>query len=444
MDLKQRTVFRGDDGELFKTVRPPRDSVKVWKDETDDGVEATFIKVPISSTSEDRDGDEFTEEGLERMVEQLQAGDVPMFLDHGISPETGWQDYRALEAVGGWKDGEIEDGVAYGIGALEPEHDDASTLESRLENGVVPIGWSVGFIPRETEPKTDDEGERVGEQFYDHDLLEVSSVGIPSNPDGVSASVAQAAKAFGRSRGVDVDAEKIADGITSTLEEAIDEQRDAALLIADRALEEYDELDRDVDDQLLDFVEWSADESDHDGETVEVIVSEYVTDVEASDEDDPGLRAWIDEQRDVETDADDGDGEGEEGDDEDDDGEEESADDDTGDTIDTDTVDAIASAVGDAVGRQLDQHREALLEELEPITNESDEDEEGDDEDDDSEEDGVDSSSVSFTGSPKGITTYSSGDVDEEEGKDSEEGEASGKETGEPAGPTFNPGTASN
>lgn len=465
MRLKQRTVFRGEDGEIYKTIRPPRSSVKVWKDETDDGVEATHVRVPISSTSEDRDGDEFTEDGLDYMIEQLQAGDVPMFLDHGISPETGFQDYRALEAVGGWKDGEKEDGVVYGIGVLDPDHEDAETLAKRLENGIVPVGWSVGFIPHETESKGDD-GE--GERFLEHDLLEVSSVGIPSNPDGVSASIAQAAKGFARSRGVDLDAEAFARSMTETLEKAIEKQTDGELELVADAIETFrSETDAD-EPTVADFVEWASDTKEED--ELAVIASVVESLVEDLDADEPGavaldvLESEVEQQLEEGDGEDDGDEEEEGADgDEDDDGDEEEEegtepeetddDGDAGETITTDTVDAIVEGVGEAVGRELEQHREIMLEQLdaEPTDTDDDggdgdgdEDEDGDEDDGDGDTDSaddVDSSTASFAGEPRAIASFrGAGDDDGDAEERDEDGETTEKE-GTPAGPTFNPGT---
>jgi len=52
--------------------------MKVWKARlVESGPEVTLIRVPISSTTEDRDGDEFSLAGLESMLAGLKSGKVP-------------------------------------------------------------------------------------------------------------------------------------------------------------------------------------------------------------------------------------------------------------------------------------------------------------------------------------------------------------------------------
>lgn len=169
------------------------DSKDVTLDEGDDG--ATRIRVPISSTSQDRDGDKFTRDGLDDLMAQLESGEVPLYLDHGLSGETGWREYRVEDMIGGWVGGEIEerDGsdMLFGIARLEPDNDQAEMLASKVENEL-PVGFSVGFIPELESAREMDDG---GLKFNVSDLLETSAVGIPSNPDAVMAGV-QMAKAL--------------------------------------------------------------------------------------------------------------------------------------------------------------------------------------------------------------------------------------------------------
>jgi HK97 family phage prohead protease len=203
---RTRTIERGPDGRIRKGFSLDTSEIKLWSEtvERDDGddVEVDMIRVPVSSTGTDRDGDQFSREGLEDMVEQLQSGEVPLFPNHGLD-EQGFPTYRFEDQMGGWKDGEIEDDTAYGVAALSPEDDRAQTLKRQIENGVVPVSFSVGFMPLTSEPRTNDEGEQVGRTFHEHDLFEISTVGIPSNDDATVATARAAAKGLAVAKGVD-------------------------------------------------------------------------------------------------------------------------------------------------------------------------------------------------------------------------------------------------
>jgi hypothetical protein len=118
--------------------------VKVWKARlVESGPEVTLIRVPISSTAEDRDGDEFSPAGLESLLAALKSGKVPLYLDHGFR-ESGARLYGALDMLGAWIDGEIEGGVLYGTAFLDPDNWLARELARKIEAGL-PMGFSVGF-----------------------------------------------------------------------------------------------------------------------------------------------------------------------------------------------------------------------------------------------------------------------------------------------------------
>ena len=146
----------------------------------DDG---RVLTVPISSVSEDRDGDSFSEKGLKSMVEQLKEGTVPLFLDHGLSVETGFQEYRTSDIIGKWVDGEVRDGEVYGSVELREDDERVDELVSLIEQDM-PVGFSVGFQPVDYQ-----EGEH-GLIFDEIDLFETSAVGVPANPDAVTAGLA--------------------------------------------------------------------------------------------------------------------------------------------------------------------------------------------------------------------------------------------------------------
>lgn len=155
---------------------------KVWKARlVESGPEVTLIRVPISSTTEDRDGDEFSLAGLESMLAGLKSGKVPLYLDHGFR-ESGARLYGALDMLGAWIDGEIEGSTLYGTAFLEPDNWPAMELARKIEAGL-PMGFSVGFGI--TKSRSKDNGGLI---FDEVSLWEVSAVGIPSNPDAVNAA----------------------------------------------------------------------------------------------------------------------------------------------------------------------------------------------------------------------------------------------------------------
>lgn len=169
-----------------KSIAAPPGQVKVWKARlVESGPEVTLIRVPISSTAEDRDGDEFSPAGLESLLAALKSGKVPLYLDHGYK-ESGARLYGALDMLGAWIDGEIEGGVLYGTAFLEPENWMAYELARKIEAGL-PMGFSVGFGVLKSRGK--DNGGLI---FDEVSLWEVSAVGIPSNPDAVNSAAVQA------------------------------------------------------------------------------------------------------------------------------------------------------------------------------------------------------------------------------------------------------------
>lgn len=160
--------------------------MKVWKARlVESGPEVTLIRVPISSTTEDRDGDEFSLAGLESMLAGLKSGKVPLYLDHGFR-ESGARLYGALDMLGAWIDGEIEGSTLYGTAFLDPDNWLARELARKIEAGL-PVGFSVGFGVIKSRSK--DNGGLI---FDEVSLWEVSAVGIPSNPDAVNSAAVQA------------------------------------------------------------------------------------------------------------------------------------------------------------------------------------------------------------------------------------------------------------
>lgn len=178
---------------------PQTQSVHLLESDEDDDEEETSgarIKVPLASTDVNRDGHKLTMDGVRDIAEQLQSGEVPLYMDHGLSKETGFREYTVEDMIGKWVDSEIDEdsGVVAGIAELE-DSEKAETLISKLEQEL-PVGFSIGFIPnRETAVEMDDGGMK----WNDVDLLETSAVGIPSDPNAVAAGamIAQAFEEYG-------------------------------------------------------------------------------------------------------------------------------------------------------------------------------------------------------------------------------------------------------
>jgi len=160
---------------------PGKGAVKDVDEDEETG--RTQIRMPVSSTAEDRDGDEFSRDGLEDMKEQIDSGRVPMMLDHGRGGDGPY--YGTLGIVGRWDSAEIESegdiDVLYATGT--PASTEPAEKMTQLIDDDMPVGSSVGF--RILEYERDEEENKY--RFHGVDLLEISQVGIPSNPVTVNA-----------------------------------------------------------------------------------------------------------------------------------------------------------------------------------------------------------------------------------------------------------------
>jgi hypothetical protein len=174
------------------------DAVEVREPEgADDGDGLFRIRMPVSSTQEARDGEAFTREKIDGFREQIADGDVGVFLDHGRSGP-GTSRYSALGKVGYWDSAEVVDRdggadadlVADAVLMDPAELDDdtaelraaLATLKSQAEVGV-PLASSVGW--------SEDTGDRTVPGGAD--LLEISIVGIPSDPSTTTTASAEPA-----------------------------------------------------------------------------------------------------------------------------------------------------------------------------------------------------------------------------------------------------------
>jgi HK97 family phage prohead protease len=231
-----------------KRIQPDTKNVGfVSKDDTE------LLRVPVSSTSEDRDGDMFSQDGLNRQLEQLENGAVKMFPDHGLD-DMGHPVYRFTDIMGKWVGGEIEDNTLYGLAELREGDSNAEELRDLVEQGM-PVGFSVGFGVKE-DSATETEN---GREFDDADLMEVSPVGIESNPDAVIG--AAVAKAVGESENPQ---DAIAD-LTTAIKNMSDEEqsdppeeegKDTGEEQAQKEddYEDEDEEDKQMDSEMVDEV----------------------------------------------------------------------------------------------------------------------------------------------------------------------------------------------
>lgn len=190
--LKQKTQELIERQHERKTVNFAASSkdITVTKEEDDEG-EKAVLYVPVQGLTEDRDGDIIVEEGQESLKEQVGQGNgVPAFPNHGVTTfDKPMYDFRDM--MGAWTSAEMKDGVTFAKLELRQGDENAEELLDLIDQDM-PVGFSIGFIPTEMEPMGEDEGD--GMKIFDMDLLEISPVGIPSNP----AAVNQLAKAGDR------------------------------------------------------------------------------------------------------------------------------------------------------------------------------------------------------------------------------------------------------
>ncbi len=157
-----------------------------------DGVEGVFrVRLPLSSTTEARDGDAFSRKKLEGFRDQINDdGSIGVFIDHGRNFATGSR-YSATGKAGRWRDASVEDrdGTTVLVAdaeLLDPREVDAdlgalgthlSTIRAQADQGV-PLSVSVGW--------RDDTGDR--DLPGDTDLMEASLVGIPSDEQATAVA----------------------------------------------------------------------------------------------------------------------------------------------------------------------------------------------------------------------------------------------------------------
>ncbi|MFD1512456.1 hypothetical protein [Halomarina rubra] len=187
-----------------------------------DGSEQEYLKVPISSTATDRDGDEFSKDGVRNLQNQIKEQSVPVFGNHGMKAGGGLLGgvrYDWKDIIGSLDDAEVEerDGdveVLNGFIRPNPENERGQQL-LRYVKADMPVGFSIGFGVANKEDKPSG-----GMVFHESDLMEVSSVGVQSNRESVAnaADTASAlAKAVDDLDDVDVDEATLAKELAGEL-----------------------------------------------------------------------------------------------------------------------------------------------------------------------------------------------------------------------------------
>jgi hypothetical protein len=163
------------------------------------GEERELLRVPISSTRQDRDGDAFAEEALRGMRDQIRSEQPLVFQNHGFT-DFNKPLYDQRDSIGTQVDAEIDDvkdgdGGDQELAALvlpDQTHDEGERMLQQAKDGQA-IKFSVGFRVLEADainPEDENDDRRL---FQEADLMETSKVGIPSNPDATATVAAKAA-----------------------------------------------------------------------------------------------------------------------------------------------------------------------------------------------------------------------------------------------------------
>ena len=168
-----------------------------------DDEEREVLRVPISSTRADREGDAFSEQALRGMADQIREEQPLVFQNHGLAGDfMGAIPYDQSETIGTHFDAEVveaDDGHHELFAFINPDHThpEGERMLRQVRDEKQAIKFSVGFrileeaddLPESERPER--ANEIPGRLFMRADLLEDSKVGIPANPD---ASVTATAK----------------------------------------------------------------------------------------------------------------------------------------------------------------------------------------------------------------------------------------------------------
>jgi hypothetical protein len=178
---------------------PPAESIDTRQlDDSRDGMFA--VRLPISSTATARDGEAFSRDRLRAFQQQIRERTVPVFIDHGQSDIGVGEDparYSALGKIGRVADPDLEqrDDVTDLVAELRVADPDVLASEAGDVGDVEPaLRWlrqqaELGLLATSVGWSEDDLRDTPG----DAELLEVSVVGIPSDPQAQQSADAPAA-----------------------------------------------------------------------------------------------------------------------------------------------------------------------------------------------------------------------------------------------------------
>ncbi|AFH22370.1 hypothetical protein OSG_eHP23_00205 [environmental Halophage eHP-23] len=173
------------------------------------------INIPIQAMTEDRDGDLINDKGQESIIRQLKSGTVPLVPNHGVGQSEAH--YGFEDIFGQFVDGENRNGTTVATARLLEGNQYAEKLIELLENDM-PVGFSVGFQVLEG----DERKEEGGLEIEKVDLMEVSAVGIPSNPDAVPQAMGSA---VAMAKNVGLDKTEIVDSIKKAFNDTMSEKQ---------------------------------------------------------------------------------------------------------------------------------------------------------------------------------------------------------------------------
>lgn len=145
-------------------------------------IEDGKIEFVMSTESVDRHGTVLRQSGWDLSAFQRN----PVMAYQHDTRSTDPDDY-----LGTWEDVRVEEGRLVGRPNFEPAevNPKADKIRRKVEHGTL-RSVSVGFVPKEAHWGEKERGEDPDVLYFDRmELLEVSIVGIPSNPDAVRRSM---------------------------------------------------------------------------------------------------------------------------------------------------------------------------------------------------------------------------------------------------------------
>lgn len=154
---------------------------------TADGYDARFV---VSSTHPDRVGDTFSKESLRKLTATKRLIAL-------------WQ-HDSKSVAGYWENFKLSGNKL--IASLKLADTNLGKMIRSLLDSGVPLGSSVGFRILEGQPNKHD-----GYEFTDVDLMEISVVSTPANPQAVLL-----AKSFGFDDSIFTPPKESADGLLTT------------------------------------------------------------------------------------------------------------------------------------------------------------------------------------------------------------------------------------